>query len=138
MIDDLITSHLDEPYRMFTSRAEHRLFLRQDNALTRLAPLAIDLGLYTAQQKKAYQKYKDTSKILYDSLDKSATYKNKTQKVKTLLKRPDFNFSMIPNKKTSKRTYFNRCFFEIETSIKYEGYIAVSYTHLTLPTILLV
>jgi len=123
MIDDLITSHLDEPYRMFTSRAEHRLFLRQDNALTRLAPLAIDLGLYTPQQKKAYKAYKDTSKALCDSLNKSATYKNKTQKVRTLLKRPDFNFSMISNKKNSKKIYFNRCFFEIETSIKYEGYI---------------
>ncbi len=123
MIDDLITSHLDEPYRMFTSRAEHRLFLRQDNALTRLAPLAIDLGLYTPQQKKAYKAYKDTSKALCDSLNKSATYKNKTQKVRTLLKRPDFNFSMISNKQNSKKIYFNRCFFEIETSIKYEGYI---------------
>ena len=123
MIDDLITSHLDEPYRMFTSRAEHRLFLRQDNALTRLAPLAIDLGLYTPQQKKAYQAYKDTSKALYNSLNKSATYKNKTQKVRALLKRPDFNFSMISNKQNSKKIYFNRCFFEIETSIKYEGYI---------------
>ena len=123
MIDDLVTSHLDEPYRMFTSRAEHRLFLRQDNALTRLAPLALGLGLYTSQQKEAYLEYQKTSKALYTSINKSATYKNKTQKIKTLLKRPDFSFSMIPNKKNSKKAYFNRCFFEIETSIKYEGYI---------------
>ncbi len=53
LIDDLITKGVDEPYRLFTSRAEFRLMLRQDNATHRLGPLARDVGLLTADQETA-------------------------------------------------------------------------------------
>ena len=52
LIDDLVTKGVDEPYRLFTSRAEFRLLLRQDNALGRLAPRAAELGLLSDDQKR--------------------------------------------------------------------------------------
>lgn len=55
MTDDLTTSGVDEPYRMFTSRAEYRLILREDNAATRLCPIAIQNGLLDDQQRRCFE-----------------------------------------------------------------------------------
>ena len=121
MIDDLVTSFLDEPYRMFTSRAENRLFLRQDNSYTRLSKVAISRNMLTSTQKKNREAYFEVFLKALSFVDKKIKHNNKTCSIKSLLKRPDIFLKDLT--KTSTNTLYNSCLFELETSIKYEGYI---------------
>ena len=117
LIDDLVTKGTDEPYRMFTSRAEHRLILRQDNARFRLLKHAEMLGIVSEEHIKESHRY---ANLVSEEINRLESTFITQLSLSQLLKRPENTYSDLPSANMELPETVIR---QVEIEVKYAGYI---------------
>ncbi len=117
MIDDLVTKGTNEPYRMFTSRAEHRLLLRQDNAAFRLARHAEHLGIVPSDRLREVRRME---KAIAGEIDHLNRTHFEGASLAQILKRPEMDYATLPK---GNHDLPPEVVEQVEFELKYEGYV---------------
>ena len=141
LIDDLVTKGTNEPYRMMTSRAEYRLFLRQDNADERLTPIGHEIGLVSDDVFEAFEKKIEAIASETERLKKTyvapteelgalldtcgQTLPKSGESLADLIKRPGVTYDLLAPVDKGRKPLARNIRFACETNIKYEGYLSL-------------
>ena len=117
LVDDLVTKGTVEPYRMFTSRAEYRLLLRQDNADERLSEIGFAIGLLP---ERHYQSFQRRRRAIQAELERLRRTKIGASTLESMLRRPEVSYKDLPSVNAELTA---EDILQIESTIKYAGYL---------------
>ena len=117
LIDDLVTKGVTEPYRIFTSRAEFRLLLRQDNADLRLSEIGYRVGLLP---KHRYNRVVEKKRLIDEELQRLKKTRVGNETLEKLLMRPEITYKDLPDRRDDLP---DEVIYEVEVMVKYAGFI---------------